>query len=143
MNLSEEFRVSAEEAATDDDLRACGLSRAKVAAVRDLVARQRAGALPDRAALGAMPDAAVVEALTAVRGVGVWTARMVLIFNLGRPDVWPTGDLGVREGYRIIHGLDARPTPTELAALGEPYAPWRSVAAWYGWRAVHAARGEE
>ena len=129
--------------APDEALRACGLSRAKTAAVRDLVARQRAGTLPSRADLLGMADADVVAALTAVRGVGPWTAQMVLIFNLGRPDVWPTTDLGVQEGYRVIHGLDARPTPRELAALGAPYAPWRSVAAWYGWRALHVARGEE
>ena len=130
-------------AAPDEDLRACGLSRAKTAAVRDLVARHRAGTLPTRAALLGMADDEVVRRLTEVRGVGPWTAHMVLIFNLGRPDVWPTADLGVQEGHRIIHGLDARPTPRELAAIGEPYAPWRSVAAWYGWRALHAARGEE
>ncbi|WP_420454993.1 DNA-3-methyladenine glycosylase family protein [Rubrivirga sp.] len=130
-------------AAPDEALRACGLSRAKTAAARDLVARHRAGTLPTRANLLAMPDDAVVAALTAVRGVGPWTAQMVLLFNLGRPDVWPTTDLGVQEGYRIIAGLDERPGPKALAALGEPYAPWRSVAAWYGWRAVHRARGEE
>jgi len=130
-------------AAHDDALRACGLSRAKVAAVRDLGERQRAGTLPTRAELLAMPDAAVVAALTAVRGVGPWTAQMVLLFNLGRPDVWPVADLGVQEGYRIVLGLEARPTAKEMVAVGEPYAPWRSVAAWYGWRAVHRARGEE
>jgi DNA-3-methyladenine glycosylase II len=130
-------------AAPDEALRACGLSRAKTAAARDLVARHRAGTLPTRAELLAMPDDEVVRRLTEVRGVGPWTAQMVLLFNLGRPDVWPTTDLGVQEGHRIIHGLDARPTPREMTAIGEPYAPWRSVAAWYGWRAVHAARGDE
>ena len=129
--------------AEDDAVRACGMSRAKTAAVRDLVARQRAGTLPTRDALLAMPDADVIRELTAVRGVGPWTAQMVLLFNLGRPDVWPVADLGVQEGFRIIAGLDARPTAKEMVALGEPYAPWRSVAAWYGWRAVHEARGDE
>ena len=135
--------VAAVAAAEDGALRACGLSRAKVAAVRDLVARQAAGTLPDRAALLAMSDAEVLAALTAVRGVGPWTAQMVLIFNLGRPDVWPVADLGVQEGLRIVRGLDARPTAKQMGPLGEPYAPWRSVAAWYCWRAVHRARGEE
>ena len=130
-------------AADVEALRACGLSRAKTAAVRDLVGRHLEGALPTRAELLAMSDAEVVRALTAVRGVGPWTAQMVLLFNLGRPDVWPTTDLGVQEGLRIARGLEARPTPRETAALGEPYAPWRSVAAWYCWRAVHRARGEE
>ena len=129
--------------AEDDAVRACGMSRAKTAAVRDLVARQRAGTLPTRDALLAMPDADVIRELTAVRGVGPWTVQMVLLFNLGRPDVWPVADLGVQEGFRIIAGLDARPTAKEMVALGEPYAPWRSVAAWYGWRAVHEARGDE
>ena len=130
-------------AAPDGALRACGLSRAKTAAARDLVARQQAGTLPSRADLLAMPDAEVVDALTAVRGVGVWTAQMVLIFNLGRPDVWPVADLGVQEGLRVVHRLGQRPTAREMGPLGEPYAPWRSVAAWYCWRAVHRARGEE
>ena len=132
--------LDALDAAPDDALRACGLSRAKTAALRDLVARQRAGTLPTRDALGTLPDGEVVRQLTAVRGVGVWTAQMVLIFNLGRPDVWPVADLGVQEGYRVVAGWEARPTARELAALGDPYAPWRSVAAWYLWRAVEQSR---
>ena len=127
-------------AASDDALRACGLSRAKTAALRDLAGRHLDGTLPPRPALLAMPDEAAVDALTAVRGVGVWTAQMVLLFTLGRPDVWPTGDLGVREGHRIVSGATERPTPKALAAAGEPYRPWRSVAAWYLWRAVDLSR---
>ncbi len=129
--------------ADDDALRGCGLSRAKTAALRDLVARRRAGTLPTRGALLALPDGEVVRRLTEVRGVGVWTAQMLLLFNLGRPDVWPVADLGVQEGVRIVRGLAERPTAREMVALGEPYAPWRSVAAWYAWRAVHLARGDE
>lgn len=129
--------------APDDALRACGLSRAKTAAVRDLVGRQQRGTLPSRADLLGMSDREVIDALTAVRGVGPWTAQMVLLFNLGRPDVWPVADLGVQEGIRIIRGLDDRPTAKEMVALGVPYAPWRSVAAWYAWRAVHITRGDE
>ena len=134
-------------AAPDDALRACGLSRAKTAALRDLAGRHLDGRLPPRPALLAMSDEAVVDALSAVRGVGVWTAQMVLLFTLGRPDVWPTGDLGVREGYRIVSGAAERPTPKALAEAGEAYRPWRSVAAWYLWRAVDLSRaggaGEE
>lgn len=137
------LEVDAIAEADDDALRACGLSRSKVAAVRDLVGRQRDGTLPTRDRLLQMADDEVVAALTAVRGVGPWTAQMVLLFNLGRPDVWPVADLGVQEGYRILAGLDARPTAREMVAIGAPYAPWRSVAAWYGWRALHEARGEE
>ena len=126
--------------APDDALRACGLSRAKTAAVRDLARRQIDGTLPGRADLLAMPDDEVVRALTAVRGVGVWTAQMMMIFNLGRPDVWPVADLGVQEGVRIARGLDSRPSAREMGPMGEVYAPWRSVAAWYCWRTVHLAR---
>ena len=127
-------------AASDEALRACGLSRAKTAAVRDLAGRHLDGSLPARAALLEMPSEDVADALTAVRGVGPWTAQMVLMFTLGRPDVWPTGDLGVQEGYRIVSGAAERPTPKALGAAGEPYRPWRSVAAWYCWRAVDLAR---
>jgi DNA-3-methyladenine glycosylase II len=128
-------------AASDPEaLRACGLSRAKTAAVQDLAARHLDGTLPARADLLGMPDDEVVRALTAVRGVGPWTAQMVLIFNLGRPDVWPAADLGVQEGFRIVARLDARPAARELDALGEPFRPWRSLAAWYFWRAVDLAR---
>lgn len=127
----------------DEGLRACGLSRAKVAALRDLSERSLDGRLPGRAALLEMTDDQATKALVAVRGVGVWTAQMMLIFNLGRPDVWPVADLGVQEGVRITKRLAERPTAKAMAALGEPYAPWRSVAAWYSWRAVHRARGEE
>ena len=126
--------------ADDAALRACGLSRAKTLAVRDLAARHLDGSLPDRTALLAMPDPEVVEALTAVRGVEPWTAQMVLLFNLGRPDVWPTTDLGVQEGYRIVAGLEDRPSPRALAEAGEPYRPWRSLAAWYCWRTLHLVR---
>lgn len=134
--------LGAIEAAPDDAIRACGLSRAKTAALRDLVARQQAGTLPSRDALLTLSDAEVVRALTEVRGVGVWTAQMVLMFNLGRPDVWPAADLGIQEGYRVVSGLETRPTARELAPLGEPYAPWRSVAAWYLWRAVALSRAD-
>ena len=132
--------VDALAAADVEALRACGLSRAKAAAVQDLVARRRDGSLPDRATLLALDDEAVVRQLTAVRGVGPWTAQMVLMFNLGRPDVWPSADLGVQEGFRLISGAEARPTPRELDAEGEVYRPWRSVAAWYLWRTVDLAR---
>ena len=127
-------------AAPDDALRACGLSRAKTASVRDLVDRYLDGRLPSRADLAEVADAEVVAALSAARGVGVWTAQMVLIFTLGRPDVWPVADLGVQEGMRVVAGLDDRPMAREMEPLGRPYAPWRSVAAWYAWRAVELAR---
>ena len=125
----------------DAALRGAGLSAAKTASVRDLAGRAARGLLP-LADLERLPDDEVVARLSAVRGIGRWTAEMFLLFELRRLDVWPTGDLGVREGWRLAHGLDAQPTPAQLAALGEPLRPVRSVAAWYCWEAVHLARGE-
>lgn len=127
--------------APDEALRACGLSRAKVASVKDIARRHLDGDLPTRVALLSLSDETVVASLLPVRGVGVWTVQMFLMSNLGRPDVWPTGDLGVQEGVRRIAGLEDRPTPREVDALGEAYRPWRSVAAWYAWRAVDLAKG--
>ena len=127
-------------AATDDALRACGLSRAKALAVRDVAERALDGRLPGRAALTRLSDAEIETALVAVRGVGPWTAQMVMMFTLGRPDVWPVADLGVQEGYRLVSGADVRPTPAALAAEGERYRPFRSAAAWYLWRAVDQHR---
>ena len=123
-------------AATDDAaLRAAGLSAAKVASVKDLAARVLDGTLRLQG-ISRLGDDEVVRRLCAVRGIGPWTAEMFLIFQLNRPDVWPVGDLGVRAGFARIHGLAVVPTPGELALLGEPYRPWRTVAAWYCWRAM-------
>ena len=125
----------------EEALRAAGLSAAKTASVRDLAWRAAAGELA-LANLRRLPDDEIVARLGAVRGIGRWTAEMFLIFELRRLDVWPTGDLGVREGWRLAHGLESQPTPAQLAILGEPLRPVRSVAAWYCWQAVHIARGE-
>ncbi|MEL6617185.1 MAG: hypothetical protein AAFQ43_15695, partial [Bacteroidota bacterium] len=121
-------------------LRACGLSRAKVAAVQDLAEKAQAGTVLSRDALAQMPDDEVIERLVAVRGIGVWTARMFLLFTLGRPDVWAPGDLGLREGLRVMTGAEERPTPKAFEAAGEPFRPWRSVASWYLWRATELGR---
>ncbi|OWY63157.1 hypothetical protein B7486_54625 [cyanobacterium TDX16] len=83
-----------------------------------------------------LSDEEVVERLVVVRGIGPWTAQMFLMFQLRRPDVWPVGDLGVRKGYQLVFELPEMPEPKELEALGEPFRPHRSVAAWYFWRAV-------
>ena len=121
-----------------EDLRGCGLSRAKAAAAHDLAARTLDGTVPDLDVLQKMADADIVSRLTAVRGVGPWTVEMLLIFQLGRPDVLPVTDLGVRKGAARLYGLDELPTPKELREVGEVWQPYRSVASWYLWRAADA-----
>jgi DNA-3-methyladenine glycosylase II len=118
----------------DEALRACGFSGAKTLALRDIAARALEGAIPSRAQARRLSDAALI------RGVGQWTVEMLLIFTLRRPDVFPVDDFGVREGYRLIHGLDAQPKPKTFAVIGELYAPYRSTAALYLWRACDAAK---
>ena len=120
-------------AAGPEQLRACGLSRPKVGYVLDLAAKAQAGDLPlDR--LHAMPDEAVLEALTSVKGIGVWTAQMLLIFTLHRPDVLPTADLGIVDAARLVLGERRRPLARRLERIAQPWRPYRSVACWYLWR---------
>ena len=128
-------------ALSEEAMRGAGLSRAKTASIRDLAAHATGGELA-LAGLTRLPDDEIVARLSAVKGIGRWTAEMFLLFELRRLDVWPTGDLAVREGWRLAHGLDTPPTPAELQLLGEPLRPVRSVAAWYCWQAVHIARGQ-
>ena len=122
-------------ACSEEALRAAGLSAAKTRSIRALAERAASGELPldDVESLG---DEELIERLSAVPGIGRWTAEMFLIFQLGRLDVWPVGDLGVRKGYATAWGLPEPPSPKELAAYGEAFRPYRSVAAWYCWRAV-------
>ncbi|MGH7904678.1 MAG: DNA-3-methyladenine glycosylase family protein [Candidatus Dormibacteraceae bacterium] len=122
-------------AAPPDVFRAAGLSGAKAASILDLAARATDGRLP-LAGVEALPDEEVIALLVQVRGVGRWTAEMFLIFQLRRLDVWPVGDYGVRNGWARAHGLAELPKPRELAALGEAFRPYRSVAALYCWAAV-------
>lgn len=119
----------------ESTLRKAGLSAAKTAAVRDLAKKVRSGevVVDD---LEDQSDDEVVRRLTAVKGIGPWTAQMYLMFRLHRPDVWPVLDLGVRSGFAKVHGLSEAPTPKELEPLGEPYRPWRSAVAFYCWRAL-------
>jgi DNA-3-methyladenine glycosylase II len=125
---------------SDEALRGAGLSFAKIAAIRDLAAKHEAGALPGPRSLTKLDDEALIEALTTVRGVGTWTVEMFLMFRLGRPDVLPIGDFGVRAGFQIAYGLPEMPTPKELLAHGERWRPHRSLASWYLWRAVDRHR---
>lgn len=131
--------LSASEAA----LRGCGLSGGKIAAIRDIAAHAERGTIPSRRAAARMADGALIERLTVIRGVGRWTVEMMLMHTLGRADVLPVDDFGVREGYRVLHGLAVQPKPKDLAAIGEAWAPFRSSAAWYLWRAADLAKAGE
>jgi DNA-3-methyladenine glycosylase II len=129
------FTADAIVALTDEQLRGAGLSTNKTRSLRDLAEHVVDGHLKlDRIARKSDED--VIDDLTRVRGIGRWTAEMFLMFQLGRLDIWPVGDLGVRNGYGKIYGLDEVPTVKELAAGGEAFRPYRSIAAWYCWRAV-------
>lgn len=123
-------------ATPDRKLRAAGLSRAKVAAVKDIAARTVDGVVPGPRALARLSDQEIVERLTAIRGVGPWTVEMLLIFTLGRPDVLPATDFGVRKGFALAYRRPDLPHPKELLEFGERWRPHRSVAAWYLWRAL-------
>jgi DNA-3-methyladenine glycosylase II len=116
-------------------LRGVGLSAAKAASIRDLADKVLDGSVK-LARIARLPDDEIVRELTLVRGIGRWTAEMFLMFQLGRLDVWPVDDYGVRKGYARLFGRDELPTAKALVELGEPFRPYRSVAAWYCWRAV-------
>ena len=121
-------------------LRAAGLSAAKVIALQDLARKTIDGIVPDTRTLLQLDDEAIVERLVTVRGIGRWTVQMMLMFQLGREDVLPKDDYGVRNGFRIAYGLRDLPKPAELARHGERWAPYRSAASWYLWRAVEIGR---
>jgi DNA-3-methyladenine glycosylase II len=119
-----------------EGLREAGLSGAKTAALRDLSAKALKGEVPTLARARRMSDSELVEHLTKVRGIGQWTVEMLLMFRLGRPDVLPVDDYGVRKGFMRTYGLSEMPRPKELLAYGERWRPWRSVASWYLWRSL-------
>jgi DNA-3-methyladenine glycosylase II len=125
-------------ATPDETLRAAGLSRAKTAALKDLAAKTIDGTVPSGRALLRMTDDEIITRLTTVRGIGRWTVEMLLLFDLGRPDVWPVDDYGVRKGFAKTFRRRELPTPKQLMKLGEKWRPYRSVAAWYFWRALDA-----
>jgi DNA-3-methyladenine glycosylase II len=120
-------------------LRAAGLSAAKVLAMKDLARKTLAGVVPTLAEARRMSDEELVSRLVSVRGVGVWSVEMFLIFRLGRPDVLPIHDLGVRKGWSVAYGKPHMPTPKDLLAFGERWRPYRTVASWYLWRACERA----
>jgi DNA-3-methyladenine glycosylase II len=124
-------------AMSDDEFRGAGVSRQKMGYMRDLALHVADGQL-DLRALPALSDAEVIERVTAVKGLGEWSAHMFLMFHLGRPDVLPVGDLGVRHGMRIAYGLESLPTPLQAKEIGAKWAPFRSVGSWYMWRVNEA-----
>ncbi len=128
-------RPAALLATTQDALRLLGLSRQKTAALHGIAQAFAEGRLSSRG-LASADDEAVVEQLTQIRGVGRWTADMILIFSLGRPDVLPVGDYGIRKGARAVYGLHELPGPAELESLATRWRPYRTVASWYLWRAA-------
>ncbi|MCZ6665338.1 MAG: DNA-3-methyladenine glycosylase 2 family protein [Gammaproteobacteria bacterium] len=124
------LRISVEK------LRAAGLSQAKTLALRDLARRTLAGEIPTLKEMEGMDDEAIIERLVAVRGIGRWTAEMLLMFRLGRPDVLPVDDLGIRQGYAYTMRQSAMPDRARVQNRGERWRPYRTVASWYLWRAA-------
>jgi DNA-3-methyladenine glycosylase II len=119
-----------------DALLSCGLSRAKANAIRDLAAKVLDGTVPTRKAARAMSNEKLIEQITKVKGIGRWTVEIFLIFNLGRPDILPVQDFGVRKGWAVLFRKRRFPTPKELSKLGVKFSPHRSTLAWYLWRAA-------
>jgi DNA-3-methyladenine glycosylase II len=126
-------------ATPEETLRGVGLSGSKTASILDLAAKVSSGVVPLEG-IGRLSDEKIVERLVVVRGIGPWTAEMFLMFQLGRLDVWPVDDFGVRAGYGVTYGIDPAPTPKVLLGLGDAFRPYRSIAAWYFWRAIERAR---
>jgi DNA-3-methyladenine glycosylase II len=116
--------------------RGCGLSRAKAAALRDLAAKTLDGTIPGFAKLAALSDEEIIAHLTAVKGIGLWSAQMFLMFAMARPDILPTGDLGLRRGFQRVFKKREMPLPEQIEKRAERWRPWRSVASWYLWRAA-------
>jgi len=127
-------------ATKDAKLRAAGMSLAKVQSVKDLAAKTLDGTVPTLGKLAKMSDEEIISRLVQVRGIGVWSVEMLLMFRLGRGDVLPVSDLGVRKGFQITYDLAEMPTPRAVLEYGERWRPYRTVAAWYMWRAVDLAK---
>lgn len=127
---------------SDEAIRGAGFSRAKLAAIRDIAAKTLEGIVPTTRQIVRLDDDEIVERLTQVRGVGRWTVEMLLIFQLGRPDVLPADDFGVRNGFRIAYKRKEMPSKAEVLAHGECWRPYRTTAAWYMWRAADLAAGK-
>lgn len=125
---------------TDEQIRACGFSFSKIKAIRDIAAKALDGTIPSSRQIAGLSDDEIIERLTAARGVGRWTVEMLLIFQLGRPDVLPADDFGVRNGFRLAYRKREMPKPKALLAFGRKWRPHATTAAWYLWRAADAAK---
>jgi DNA-3-methyladenine glycosylase II len=125
---------------TDAQIRACGFSFAKIRSIRDIAEKTLSGVIPNSRQIAKLTDAEIIARLTEVRGVGQWTVEMLLIFQLGRHDILPANDFGVRSGFRHAYGHDDLPAVKDLLAHGELWRPYRTTAAWYLWRAADAPR---
>ena len=121
---------------SDEELRGAGLSRNKLLAIRDLSEKTLDATVPALVRLRKMDDEEIIQRLVQVRGIGRWTVEMFLMFHLGRPDVMPATDLGIRKGYMLLQGMGEMPKPKELRLHTEHWKPWRSVASWYLYRLV-------
>jgi DNA-3-methyladenine glycosylase II len=137
-------------AVPDEMLRAAGLSQGKLLSLRDLAAKTLDGTVPPLATIRRLSDMEIVERLSRVRGIGTWTAEMLLMFRLGRPDVFPDSDYGIRKGYLVTFGkvkagkpitIDMLPKPEQMERRAARWKPWRSVASWYLWRAAELPPG--
>ncbi|HWG10714.1 MAG TPA: DNA-3-methyladenine glycosylase 2 family protein [Rhodanobacteraceae bacterium] len=131
------------DGASDEALRAAGVSRNKIAALRDLAAKARAGIVPTHRQLARMGDQELIDHLIQVRGIGRWTVEMMLMFRLGRPDVLPVHDLGIRKGAQVVHRMKEMPKPLELESFGEIWAPYRTLASLYLWKICEAAQPQK
>jgi len=141
---SDRFHADTLARCDDATIRACGVSGNKLLALRDLALRESRGEIPDLGRMAAMDDEALIAALVPVRGIGRWTVEMMLMFRLGRPDVLPVDDLGVRKGAQLVDKAEALPRPKELLLRGERWGPYRTYAALYLWRiadSVSPAKG--
>jgi DNA-3-methyladenine glycosylase II len=123
----------------DATIRACGVSGNKLLALRDLAAREERGEIPTLQQMSAMDETAIIDALVPIRGIGRWTVEMMLMFRLGRPDVLPVDDLGIRKGVQVVDKLAEAPPPKALLARGEKWGPYRTYASLYLWRIADAA----
>ena len=133
-------RPEAVAAESEERLRSAGLSRQKASYIKDLARKVADGEIP-LDGIDALPDHEVIEVLTKVKGIGVWSAQMFLMFRLGRPDVLPVLDLGIRKGVQLTFGLRSMPSPKRVLKIGKPWSPYSTIASWYLWRSLDGPAG--